>query len=179
MQLSRHVLTSAEERGRIIFLFLFLMQTIVPYSAGRDPSSWQWQLIVVGCHHAGHVCLGCLCLEKATMKSLTLAIVVQLLSGYHSCMEQISYRPRFLRTSRQNSHFSHFSHFPISLIHLGVWRLRLYLQMYHGRSRQAMRTVRVLNPIIFQCEKHKRFIELERKKSLAYISQLSHQIITS
>lgn len=164
MQLSRHGLSSAEQRGRIIFLFL--MQTIVSYSPGRDPSRWQLQGVVVEFHHAGHVCLNSLCMEKATMKSLTLIIVVQLLSGYHFCMELITHRPRFLTTSRQNSHFSRFSLFLISLTHLGVWKLHLYFQMCYGRSRQAVRTVRVLNPIIFEGEKHRRFIELEKNNVL-------------
>lgn len=161
MQLSRRALTSAEQRGRIIFLFLFLMQKIVSYGPGRHPSRWQQQIVV-----AGHVCLNSLCLEKAAMKSLTLITVVQLCSGYHFCMELIIYRRRFLRTSRQNPHFSHFSLFLISLTPLGLWRLHLYFQMYYGRSRQAMRAVRVLNPFIFQCKKQGRFIELEKNNVL-------------
>lgn len=156
MQLSRRGLTSAEQSGRFIFLFLFLMQNIVIWS-----SRWQQQVVV-----AGHVCLNSLCLEKAAMKSLTLITVVQFLSGYYFCMELIIRRRRFLRTSRQNPHFSNFSLFLISLTHLGVWRLHLYFQMYYGRSRQAMRAVRVLNPIIFQCKKHRRFTELEKNNVL-------------
>lgn len=119
------------------------------------------------------------------MKSLTLIIAIHLLSGYHFCMELMIHRPRFLRTSRQNSHFSHLSN------SLGCLKITFVFSDVLWKKQAS--DMKVLNPIIFHCEKHRSFykslmnriysIKLGKNNVLhiflSFLIRLQHQIIMS